>query len=587
MLIESSTQFLTTPVSKTPKRQLIFWFSFSLTIAALYGVLFLRQAFSSPYAIQDDARQHVFWMQRFLDPQRFPNDLIADYFQSVAPWGYTCFYRLLAAIGLTPPLASKLLPFFLGLTTTAYSFGVALQLLPIPLTGFIATVLTNQLIWSHDDIASASPRAFMPMLFLAFLYYLMKRLLLPCLAAIALEGLFYPQYVFVFAGILFLQPLQWQQGKLRLSQDKRDYILWGTGLVLACLVMLPYVLKNSTYGPVITAAAAKLLPEFAENGRSAFFSDNFSFFWIKGNRSGLFPTFKPIFLAIGLLLPLLLRFPRHFPATRQLTNQNWLLLKIIAVGLTLYSAAHALLFRLHLPSRYSGYTLRFVFVFAAALSLVILLDAGLQHLRHSTQLQWIRQLLILGSILGMSLTLLLYPVYTKRFPDTNYYQGDEPKLYAFFAQQPADSLIASLTKEVDYLPTFAGRSILVGKEYAIPYHLGYSNQFRQRVKALIQAQYTLEPQQLTTFIQTYGVDFWLLERNSFQPSWLETSWVKQYPDAIALAQRSLQQGKPLLATLRRRCTVFSENQYMVLPSSCVLQALNDRATSPPQKNNQR
>jgi hypothetical protein len=269
---------LTTPGFRTSKGQYIFWFSFSLTIAALYGVLFLRLACASPYAVQDDARQHLFWMQRFLDPNRFPHDLIADYFQSVAPWGFTTFYRGWALLGLTPLWVSKLLPFFLGLATTAYSFGLACQFLPIPMVGTVAALLTNQLIWSHDDIASASPRAFMPMLFLAFLYYLSKRAILPCLVTLALEGLFYPQYVFVLAGLVFLQPLQWQQGRLRLSQEKRDYLLWGAGLAVAAGVMLPYLLTSSSYGPVITAEAAKLLPTFAEGGRSGFFSDDFAEF---------------------------------------------------------------------------------------------------------------------------------------------------------------------------------------------------------------------------------------------------------------------------------------------------------------------
>lgn len=62
-----------------------FWFSLSLTFSAIYSILGLREAFSSEYVVQDDARQHVFWMLRFLDPELFPQDLIANYFQSVAP----------------------------------------------------------------------------------------------------------------------------------------------------------------------------------------------------------------------------------------------------------------------------------------------------------------------------------------------------------------------------------------------------------------------------------------------------------------------------------------------------------------------
>ena len=50
----------------------IFWFGLSLAFSAYFANQALHQAFSSPFAVQDDARQHVFWMARFLDPQLFP-----------------------------------------------------------------------------------------------------------------------------------------------------------------------------------------------------------------------------------------------------------------------------------------------------------------------------------------------------------------------------------------------------------------------------------------------------------------------------------------------------------------------------------
>ncbi len=198
-------RFLTTPTARSLSSQIVFWFSLSLTFAAIYGLPGLQQAFSSDYVVQDDARQHVFWMRRFLDAGLFPNDLIADYFQSVAPLGYTSLYRLFATVGIDPLVLSKLLPIVLGLITTGYCFGVCLQMLPVPLAGFLASLLLNQYLWLRDDLVSATPVAFVYPLFVAFLYYLLRRSLIPMCVAIALLGLFYPQCVFICAGILFLQ----------------------------------------------------------------------------------------------------------------------------------------------------------------------------------------------------------------------------------------------------------------------------------------------------------------------------------------------------------------------------------------------
>ncbi|WP_366558105.1 hypothetical protein [Okeania sp. SIO3B5] len=66
-------------------RSWIFWFGLSLAIVLIYSFQSLKFSLQSEYFIQDDARQHIFWMRRFFDSELFPQDFIADYFQSVAP----------------------------------------------------------------------------------------------------------------------------------------------------------------------------------------------------------------------------------------------------------------------------------------------------------------------------------------------------------------------------------------------------------------------------------------------------------------------------------------------------------------------
>ena len=99
------------------------WLSIALFFP--YAVASLHRALASPYVVQDDARQHVFWAYRFVDPGLFPGDLIADYFQAVAPLGYSMLYEAAAAAGIEPLLLSKLLPVALGLIATWYCYRLA------------------------------------------------------------------------------------------------------------------------------------------------------------------------------------------------------------------------------------------------------------------------------------------------------------------------------------------------------------------------------------------------------------------------------------------------------------------------------
>jgi len=568
--------FLFTPVAKTSRWRRLFWLSICLTYTLIWGIVAAQEAFSFPYTVQDDARQHVFWMQRFLDPNLFPNDLIADYFQSVAPWGYTQFYRLFAGLGVNPLLLSKLLPLPLTLAATAYGFGVAVQLLPIPLTGCLAGMLVSQTIWAHEDVISASPRAFMPLIFLAFLYYLLRRRLLPCLVTIGLEGLFYPQYVFVFAGLLLCLPLRWRRG-LRLSRERQDYWFSAAGLVVAFLVLLPFALSASVFGPTITAAEARELPEFYLGNRSSFFRDNALIFWLTGFRSGIFPSFAPPIIALGILLPWLLQRPQKFPLATQVHRKVMILPQIAVVGLVLFGLAHAVLFKLHLPSRYTTYTLRYALIFATAITLTLLLEAGLRRWTRSSSL--LPRLGIAALTVALAGHLLLLPTYTTEFPDHNYRTGENPSLYNFFAQQPKDIRIASLLREADNLPTFSQRSVVVVREFAIPYHVGYANQFRQRAMDLIRAQYTRDPAELQRVIDTYQITFWLIEPEVFKPRFLRQEWVRQYPTATKPAIRNLNRGVPVLQQRAEGCTVFRAKNLSVVDATCLVADVVDAEPS--------
>ena len=543
-----------------------FWF-LSLTFAVSYSILAMREGFSSEYVVQEDARQHVVWMLRYLDPELFPNDLIADYFQSVAPVGYASLYRLAATAGIDPLLFNKLLPPILGLITSGYCFSFCMQILPVPVAGFFATLLLNQNLWMKDDLASATPRAFAYPLLLAFLYYLSRRSLC-CGAAIALTGLFYPQCVFLEAGVCVLQLFRWQDG--RISVKSPNIRFCAIVLFVAFVVMLPYAVATSKFGPTITAAQAKQLPEFLSGGRSAFFEE-FGSFWFFGGRSGILPELllTPLTLLAGFFLPLLLNLVR-FPLAKNIKPAIWLLPQLLLVSISLFFIAHAFLFKLHLPNRYTSYSLRIVLALAAGIALTVVIDilfkAG--QARLSAWMQTTAFLLV--ALIWFAI--IFYPSFLGgQFPKTKYITGHAPRLYEFLQAQPQDIAIASLVEEANNIPAFAQRTVLVAPEFAIPYHLGYYLPFRERVLDLIQAQYSLEFAQVNNFIQKYGVDYWLLDKSAFTPKYLEKNpWLQQYQPATAAAIENLHTGTPALASFLNHCSVFAEDDLVVLSAKCIV-----------------
>jgi hypothetical protein len=553
-------------------RHTLFWLVLSLAVTLYFGLGALFYAFSSEYVVQDDARHHVVWMQRFVDPQLFPNDLIADYFQSVAPNGFKLFYWLMAQVGIEPLVLAKVLPVILGLITSVYFFGVGLQIFPVPAGVFLATLLLNQMFWLRDDVSSASPRAFLYPLFAAFLYYLLKRSLFPCLVAIALMGLFYPQLMLVEIGILTVRLLN-ERGKLsRFSKARIDYILWAAGLAVALCVILPYALASSKYDPVVTVAQMKVMPEFSFKGRSEYLGVNPVRFWLDGDSGIRIPVYPPIVL-IGFLLPFLLK--TKLPLIKFVTKEIRILPQTVLASLGLFFLAHILLIKLHFPNRYTYHSFRFVMAMAAGISLTLLLEAGVRWLRQRWQAKkplTIQQTLVLGFVTLFGAASLIVPAISGVFLDGQLWiDGKAPQLYEFFSKQPKDILIASLAGEANNLPAFSQRSLLVGREFALPFHTGYYSQIRQRTIDLLAAHYTLDVAELQSFIQKYGIDFFVLEPDAFQFGYVSgNKWMIQFePIASEVINRLVRKETPALAKLSEQCSVLKVKKFNVVDAACI------------------
>ncbi|MDB9525078.1 hypothetical protein PN498_03695 [Oscillatoria sp. CS-180] len=587
----ATRQFLTAQTVSWLDPRLIFWYSLSLLLTGYYAWLVLQSAFSASYIVQDDARQHVFWMLRFVDPALFPNDFMADYFQSVAPAGYTALYRGAAALGIHPLFFNKILPPLLGLLTTHYCFRLSLLVLPLPAAAFGSTVLLNQTIWMKDDVVSGTPRAFVYVLLLAFLVYFAQRSLWPCLATLILQPLFYPHCALLSMGVLTLSLITLQSGRIQVCRDVKTLRLAGIGLVVLFGLLIPYAVVDSPFGPLVSAAEARTMPEFWPGGRTPYFNDNPLIFWLS-DRPGILPTpiLTPPTLAFGLLLPLFWKRDATFPWIAFVRANSGILRNLTIASLGLYALAHLFLFRLHLPSRFTHHSLRVIFALCASIVLLLLIDdclriaeAAAHSLRGKVQAACCVMMatLLVFVVLGYSET-------TSSFPTTVNKQGKLPDLYAYLRTTPKDTVIAGTTGEMSNLQVFAQRSPLISPELGLPYHQGYYQEFRQRTLDLIEAQYSQDVAIVQAFIQKYGVDYWLIESRDFVTDDLSHySWFTQYqPEAETAIQHLkaeenpivLRQGKQVCTVLRTSpddadlsTTTSSElpPEYWLIDAECV------------------
>ena len=574
MLNDYLAKLLTRPQTRSLSAMTIFWFALSLAYAFYCAFLWTAKAFKNQYVIQSDARQVVTWMLRFTDPDLFKDDLIANYYLSANTDGFTLLYRAIAELGVDPITLSKILPMVIGLAATVYCFALFIQLLPVPAGAFISCLLLNQYIWTDDVVPSATPRAFLYPLFPAFLFYLVRRRFVGTIVTTALEGLFYPPIMFVSAGVLVLSLIGWSDGRLRLSKDRRDYILIAAALAVAVIVISIYASRQSEFGPTITRSEAMNLPASFAGKRLTFLHNNALTYWITDSQSGLYwrSVFPPFGLLAGFGLPALLLLGRRFPLASRVTAGIKLLPRTLASAVFMFFAAHLLLFKLYLPSRYTIHTFPIVFSLAAGVAFTLILDGVLGHADLSLE-RGVKTapLFAIVTIVLIAGILFLYPSFLRRFPKRSLEIGEHPDLYRFLSEQPKDSLIASLSLEANNLPSFARRSVLAAPHFSNPYQAKYYLEVNQRYSDLIEATYTPDREQLRSFINRYGVDFILLERNTFTREYVtDHPVVNRFKPQADLAVERFDAGlTPALSDLMKDCAVFESGEFTLVGADCI------------------
>lgn len=596
------------------RSRLLTWGLPLLSVAILAGQSWAK-ATEFDYRVQEDARQHVFWMLRYLEPTAFPNDLIADYFQSVAPWLYRGLYAASWQIlGIEPRQLVLILPPILGLVAVVYSVLLCRQLCAHPLAAGLAGMLCAQTLWMEDDLVSATPRAFAIPLLLAFLYYLERRNPWGCgLTLVAQAGLYPPAAL-----------MAWGTASLRLG-DRRNRWVWIVATVALVMGLLPLVLLPAPFGPSISRQAAASMVEFQaignDYGRAFFFHDNPLIFWGVGVRSGLlfwglmaplnltvlaWPWIKPASTATNRAVPSVsapsVSAPSTSPERRATPSPNWprksladpglpglkdtlnspphpyRLLGQLAGSIVLcYGLAHLTLFHLHFPGRYPYHGFRTLLPIAGAIALTTVITQQLSRWHRPCNWRHRSVLLALGSV---QLVLLLLPFY----PDLSvqnqlYTTGKAEALYAFLQTTPPDTLVATLDKEGNNLPFYTGRSTLVSKEYALPYHPQYYAGIKQRAKDLLAAHTAVMPGPLQDLIDQYAVTYLLVRDDSFTADYLwDKIWLRPFQPEFNQARQRLEHAETsgeavLLQRLTPDCTALRTRNLSLVDAACLRQRL--------------
>jgi len=451
--------------------------SYSLIFSLVLALITERQIFSDPTAINNDVRNQIYWMAKFINPNYFNADYIASYFcqPSMISPVFSLIYQIGSLIA-DPKQVSQFLPFPIILITTYYLFKFT-ALHKDSRYAFWICACFNLYSWTMKFTAGGLPRSSFYLLLFMFLYYYSARKPLLALGSTVLAALCYPTTCFTMMIVLAVDKLY------RKNFDKLSLATTAAGSLTLAYRYLWH--RNHGYGNLITLSDILKLPECFLDGRRCIIMLPYSY------TKNLELSQLAIILGTIITVIIIIAAVNHYLKTQNI-KQPELLWTSAYVSIALFITAHFVLLYMYLPHRYIAYTLPLVPVF--------LIASSFYYLEQKQQK--------LALYTAVSITLIIMASQTDS--DLRGLSQAEQGVLKYLSQTPIQSMIAAPLDFASNIPTYSYRSVLASNETDIPFHQGYHATMQARIKDLKQTYQN--PEKLKTFIQKYQIDYIVLDQ---------------------------------------------------------------------------
>jgi len=476
-------------------------------LSALVFVVAHRHGLFSPFVINDDARQQIYWMQRFRDAALYPASLLNDYAAAYVPAGVKALY-LTASPFFEALFFSKLLTGLL-FCLTAVAFFLIGRTVDGRILGYACAASVWLLPFFLKGISGGLSRSFAPPLLAFFLLAWLRGSRSGMALVLAVQALTIPYMCVLCAASCTLGAAV---SRLRRNGPPPFPARPVDLAVLAACAGAVYALNHSLsaagFGPLATAADMAGNPVFSAAGRLDLYplpNPFFDLVYTPFEGIGLFLDMGLVpgilsLAAIAAVAALGARRADYGPVLASLRPAAYLVL----ASLGMYLAARVLALRLFVPDRYVSYSLNMLyalglaFLFCAALAPVLRRPGGKAGL------------LLLAMGLG-----------AWRLTDAGLYDyGDQAALFTAARQTPADAVFAGHPEIMDNVLTFGRRNVQASFELAHPWLTGYWRQYEPRLSDLFAAYYASDAQTVRDFASKYGVDYLVVNEADFSREFL-------------------------------------------------------------------
>ncbi len=522
-------------------------------------------AFTSPYIVNNDVRQHLYWMQRFSDPELFNNDLLSEYAQHYVPWGVQAIYAA-AAPFINPLTFGKILTVLLFAASAGWLF-LLTKRLSDETTALLTVCVFCFFGFFLGRISGGLSRAFVFPMMLLYLLFLSQGRLLGASVTLMLQAVLNP-YLFLICAtthILFLLhrffPVinPYHQGHsfdkinaavrpMRLSRFIAVQLPIAVGVLLMATKHLFF--SNPLFGELVGLADMVGHPEYGNLGRYEILPVPSVFFellrpWVLNLPENIFAISA---YTVGVLLMLAICIAGISRSTWQLPSIPLPLFGyFLGASILLHFASKLTLFSLFLPRRY----MEFSFTIFYCIVIGILFGSAVKALgikKFVPLLVTIFMLLAVVRLQGVELD------------DYTRHQA----VYRFLQQTSKSSLVAGHPELMDNVVTFSQRKAYVTYELSHPWAKRYWAIVKSRTFSFFDAYYGEDPETVRAFCRKNGIDFLIVREEDFQQNRIDSGKVYFEPFGSYIRQAAVAGKKFCLLDEHEFPPVFRRDDIRIL-----------------------
>lgn len=523
----------------------LFYLIYVLVAAAAVYLFAQWNAVSNQYLINDDVRQQIYWMQSWIDPELYQDDVISRYARSYVPWGVQAVYAL-GSLFMNPVQFTKVVAGVLFVATAGFLFGIGLQFRD-DLTAVLVVCVSFLFGVFLDRMAGGLSRGFVYPLMAAYLYFLARSHLVWAGMVLLCQSLFNP-YAFLiclgthglfvahvhglpllsnlFPGKIGSQDADQAQGSNGLAvqtYDKstedpgvdrtrpiRSLLSWrvaaavvpvAAGIVIMALRYV--VFASGEFGAIVTRSDMAGAVEYTDAGRYGIVPVPSLAFeivrpWVPGFASGDWSS------AAGWIVFLLVLSVAVWALSRnaQLVDLRGfrVFAYLLGASVTLYILADLLLMRLFLPSRYLEFSLNLFYCVLCGVSIRIAIERlGLRRFAFPFI---VTALVVIGAI---------------RLHNVGVYDySGNVQLYRFLQSTPKSSLLAGHPMIMDDITTFGRRKAFVTYELSHTWYTRFWPLIKKRTFDFFHAYYADDPGLIRKFCRENGIDYLIVRDEDFR-----------------------------------------------------------------------